>query len=58
MFWSWLASAGLIYSVLFGMGKIILGDYGLGFILLGFGALMVIALYSILSKVGWEQVVE
>jgi Na+/proline symporter len=58
MFWSWLASAGLIYSVLFGIGKIILGEIAFGFLLLGFGALMVLALYAILSKVGWEQVVD
>ena len=58
MFWSWIASAGLVYSVLFGFGKIILGETGTGFLLLGFGALMVLALYTILSKIGWEQVVE
>ena len=58
MFWCWLASAGLIYGVLFGIGKIILKEYTLGFTMLGFAAVMVFVLYRVLSRVGWEQVIE
>ena len=58
MFWCWLASAGLIYGVLFGIGKIILQEYALGAGLLAFAAVMVFVLYRTLSKVGWEQVIE
>ncbi len=58
MFWCWLASVGLVYSTLFGFGKIIFGEFGQGAALLGFAGLMVLTLYLILSKVGWEKVGE
>jgi hypothetical protein len=56
MFWCWLASVGLVYSTLFGFGKVLLGEFGIGAALLGFAALMVLTLYLILSKIGWEQI--
>jgi len=58
MFWCWLASAGLIYAVLFGLGKIILKDFATGFGLLAFGAAMAWVIYWILSRQGWEKVIE
>ena len=58
MFWCWLASAALIYGVLFGVGKIILKETLVGFGWLALAAVMVFVLYRILSKVGWEQVTD
>jgi len=58
MFWCWLASAALIYGVLFGVGKIILKETAAGFAWLGLAAVMVFVLYRILSRMGWEQVID
>lgn len=37
LFVNWLAGIALAYGVLFGFGKILFGEYGLGFLLLGVG---------------------
>jgi hypothetical protein len=54
----WICGCGLIYGSLFGIGKIILKDYGAG---LGFIALAVAAAVIIvwdLSRRGWSSVME
>ena len=58
MIWCWLASAGLILGVLIGVGKLLLKETGTAVILLGFAALMAWVIYRILSKEGWEKVIE
>ena len=58
MIWCWLASAGLILGVLIGVGKLLLKETGTAVILLGFAALMALVIYRILSKEGWEKVIE
>jgi SSS family solute:Na+ symporter len=57
MFVCWIASTILIYSVLFGLGKLILKDFvtSSGFFVLA--ALMVWIIHRILSRVGWEKVI-
>ena len=57
MFVCWIASTILIYSVLFGLGKLILKDFVIssGFFVLA--ALMVWIIHRILSRVGWEKVI-
>ncbi|MBU2471678.1 MAG: sodium:proline symporter, partial [Bacteroidetes bacterium] len=54
----WFAGIALIYSMLFGIGKLILGEYVLAFTFL---AIAVVALWFILwhiTKMGWEKVAE
>ncbi len=54
----WVAGVVLVYDVLFGIGKLILGDYrsaGLFFIVAAAAATII---YTHLSKVGWEKVAE
>jgi solute:Na+ symporter, SSS family len=55
LFLDWLCGVVLVYMFLFGTGKIIFGDYGMGviFILIAFGAGWVI--YRDLSKRGWQE---
>jgi solute:Na+ symporter, SSS family len=58
MFWCWLASAAMIYGALFGVGKLILQDYLAALIYLGLALAMAWVIYRILSRVGWEKVIE
>lgn len=54
----WFAGIALIYSMLFGIGKLILGEYVLAFTFLG---IAVVASWFILwhiTKMGWEKVSE
>ncbi len=56
LFISWISGIILVYSTLFGIGKIVLGEYlpGLIYILTAIGAGSVI--YYVFSKIGWEKV--
>jgi len=56
LFIDWIAGIVLVYSFLFGIGKIIFGNYltGFLFLLVGFGAALVIK--RNFDKVGWETI--
>ena len=61
IFWSsldWLAGCALIYTALFGIGKILLHDYPLGIALLAVGAAAGGFIYWDLNRRGWKSVAE
>ncbi len=51
---NWLYGVGMIYALLFGTGKIIFGEYGIGFSMWIVGAILGILIYRGLNKRGWE----
>lgn len=58
LFLDWLAGIVLVYSTLFGIGKLIFGEVGLAMTFLGIAALAGVLLYVHLTKIGWESVAE
>ena len=54
----WIAGCVLIYGVLFGTGKLLLHETGLGLLLLGLGLLGGFVIYWDLTRRGWATVVE
>lgn len=54
----WLCGCVLIYGALFGIGKIILKDYGEGFAFLAVAAAAAGVIYWDLSRRGWSSVME
>jgi Na+/proline symporter len=54
----WAAGCALIYGALFGIGKLLLGDWTRGGLLLSLGAASGAFLYWNLSRRGWSSVVE
>ena len=54
----WLSGCALIYGVLFGTGKLLLGEWPAGFLLLGFGLAGGAVIWWDLSRRGWSSVVE
>ncbi|MBV9743060.1 MAG: sodium:proline symporter, partial [Acidobacteriia bacterium] len=54
----WLAGCALIYGILFGTGKLLLGEWSLGFVLLGLGLAGGSLIWWDLSRRGWSSVVE
>ncbi len=56
LFAAWIASAALIYCVLFGVGKLLLMEWAQATLLLGVAAVMVGVIYWVLSRLGWERV--
>ena len=54
----WLAGVLLVYNVLFGTGKLILGDVTTALIFFFVAGVAGVILYMHLSKMGWEKVVE
>jgi hypothetical protein len=54
----WVAGCALIYCSLFGVGKLILKDYALGALLLGFALAAGAWIYRDLSRRGWAVVTE
>ncbi len=54
----WLAGIVLIYSTLFGVGKLIFGETGTGILFLAIAALAASLLYYHLTKIGWEKVTD
>jgi hypothetical protein len=48
----------LFYGVLFGVVKLLLGETGLGLVLLGMGAAGFAIIYRDLSRRGWSAVVD
>lgn len=58
LFLDWLAGCVLVFSSLFGFGKLILGQYAAGFIFLLIAGGSAFVIYLHLSKIGWEKVAE
>ena len=56
LFIDWVAGCFLVFFALFGFGKIILGEYGLGVIMLAVAGLAAAVIYWHLSRLGWEKV--
>ena len=54
----WLCGCALIYGALFGIGKIILKDYGTGVVFLAVAAAAAGVIYWDLSRRGWSSVME
>jgi SSS family solute:Na+ symporter len=54
----WAGGCMLIYGVLFGVGKLLLGETGLALVLLGMGAAGFAIIYRDLSRRGWSAVVD
>jgi solute:Na+ symporter, SSS family len=54
----WLCGCALIYGALFGIGKIILKDYGAGIVFLAVAAAAAGVIYWDLSRRGWSSVME
>jgi SSS family solute:Na+ symporter len=54
----WALGCILVYSALFGMGKILFGQTGLGFGLLAVAAVAASLLYWDLERRGWKTVIE
>ena len=54
----WVCGCVLIYGVLFGVGKIILKEPGIGFAMLALGLLAGAIIYWDLSRRGWSSVVD
>jgi solute:Na+ symporter, SSS family len=54
----WIAGCVLIYGVLFGVGKLLLKDVGLGLALLACGLAAGAIIYWDLSRRGWSAVVD
>jgi Na+/proline symporter len=57
-FVDWIAGCVLIYATLFGSGKIIFGEIGLGFALLALAAAAGYVIYWDLNRRGWSTVVD
>ena len=58
MFINWLIGVILVYSILFGTGKLILGDYAWFVIYLVVASISVFIIYKNLSKIGWKTLVK
>lgn len=56
LFLDWVAGCVLVLSSLFGVGKIILGEWAAGFSLLAVAGIAAFVIYHHLSKIGWEKV--
>jgi Na+/proline symporter len=54
----WAAGCAMIYGSLFGIGKIILEEYALGFVFVAIAAAAAVFIYSDLSRRGWASVME
>jgi len=56
LFVDWVCGVVLVYTFLFGFGKIIFGEYLLGIILFAIGILAAFVIYRDLSRRGWEKI--
>ncbi|MEA2062726.1 MAG: sodium:solute symporter family protein [Gemmatimonadota bacterium] len=54
----WLASAGMVYSILFGIGKLLFLETALGLGFLALAAVMGWIIHFTLNRTGWEKVVK
>lgn len=55
-FIDWICGVILVYASLFGIGKLILGDYLLGIVYVIIAAVAALVIYLHLSKVGWDTI--
>ncbi len=55
---NWICGVILVYSSLFGIGKLILGEYGAGIIYVAVAFASALVIYLHLSKVGWNTISE
>jgi hypothetical protein len=53
LFVNWIAGIILVYSFLFGIGKIIFGDFVPALVLIAIGTLATLVIKRNFSKVGW-----
>lgn len=58
LFINWLIGVILVYSILFGTGKLILGDYPGFFVYLVVAIAAIVILYVNVSKIGWKKIAE
>lgn len=58
LFINWVAGIVLVYAMLFGMGKLILGSFAQGAVFIVIGAVAAFAIYWDLSKRGFETLVD
>ena len=58
MFMNWLFGVVLVYSILFGTGKLILGDYLAALIFLATGIVSIFIVYKNLSGMGWTKLIK
>ncbi len=58
LFINWIAGIVLVYTMLFGVGKVILGDTGAGLVYLAIGLLAGLVIWRDLSRRGFEKVVQ
>ena len=54
----WISGCALIYGILFGTGKILLHEYGIGCALLALGSIGGAVIYWDLTRRGWSAVVD
>ena len=52
----WICGCALIYGALFGTGKILLGEIGVGLVLLGIGAAAGAVIWFDLARRGWDAI--
>jgi Na+/proline symporter len=58
LFINWLIGVILVYSILFGTGKLLLGDYPGFLVYLLIAVVSIIILYINISKIGWKKIAE
>lgn len=58
LFIDWIVGVVLVYTTLFGLGKLMLGEYLSAFVFLAVAAAAGVLLTSHISRVGWEKVTE
>ena len=58
LFINWIIGVILVYSILFGTGKLLLSDYSGFFIYILIAAFSVVILYFNISKIGWKKIAE
>ena len=58
MFVNWFFGVVLVYSILFGIGKLIFGDTTAALIYLAAGAISIFIIYKNLSEIGWKKVIK
>jgi hypothetical protein len=56
VFIDWICGVVLVYASLFGIGKLILGDYLPGIVYIAVAAVSATVIYLHLSKVGWDTI--
>ena len=58
VFVDWICGVLLVYMTLFGVGKVILGEFFIGVSLLFLALLAAAVIYGDLSRRGWEEVIK